>query len=214
MKYCPYCGKPAENHMESDSDTNASIKSEEIDTIFANLDVALPIYCTIADIQSKIATLNKEKANFSHISGITLFFGAMLYVILLIITGIVFSFIDESASIESLFFMPAVVIIIGYVMYVNKNQKKVQEKIDELEKQLDAYVANNRCEELFYLPEKYRYYMAASYIKECLESGRAKDLSEALNLYEEQMHRWKMENMQYQIYLANLQQVALTRYKL
>lgn len=222
MKYCPYCGNPVENISNRNSSatsseniaaTNSFLNLEENIILLENINVALPIYYSIAEIQSKIAEQEKKKMDATRITGFKLFIGAISYMILLLITGVLMAITIEDLRVEDIFSVPAMIVIIGYVIFVSKAQSKTQEKINELTTQLNTYIENNKCEELFYLPEKYRYYIAAAYIKECLESGRAKNLSEALNLFEEQMHRWKMENMQYQIYLANMQQVALAKYK-
>lgn len=43
------------------------------------------------------------------------------------------------------------------------------------------------------LPSQYRYPLASNYIVELFANGRATTLPEALDKYEEQLHRWKME---------------------
>lgn len=43
------------------------------------------------------------------------------------------------------------------------------------------------------IPQKYRYPLACNYMAEVIQCGRADNLKEAMNLYEEQLHRWKIE---------------------
>ncbi|MBQ3824363.1 MAG: hypothetical protein II808_04035 [Clostridia bacterium] len=49
---------------------------------------------------------------------------------------------------------------------------------------------------LAFLPENYRYPIAINYMANIVYSDRAQTLNEALNKYDEQLHRWKMENTQ------------------
>lgn len=46
------------------------------------------------------------------------------------------------------------------------------------------------------LPPNYRYALAAEYIYNCFLNSRAYTIQEAVNLYEEQLHRWRIENAQ------------------
>ncbi|MDR2022098.1 MAG: hypothetical protein LBQ71_02325 [Hungatella sp.] len=64
---------------------------------------------------------------------------------------------------------------------------------DEIKKRMDNLVQEKK-EIISIIPEQYRYPLAAKYFVEVLENGRADSLKEAMNLYEEQLHRWKMES--------------------
>lgn len=75
----------------------------------------------------------------------------------------------------------------------NKDLKKIVQKQDELKKKIEDII-RGKMEVISMIPEKYRYTLATSYIAEVLECGRADTMKEALNLYEEQLHRWKMES--------------------
>ena len=44
-----------------------------------------------------------------------------------------------------------------------------------------------------FLPEKYRNLQATHFMLNAVGDGRAETLKEAFNLYEEQLHRWRME---------------------
>lgn len=66
-------------------------------------------------------------------------------------------------------------------------------EIDSLrrrQKELFAYVQRD----INILPPAYRYLLAAEYIYNCFVNCRANNLSQAINLYEEQLHRWRIEN--------------------
>ena len=51
-------------------------------------------------------------------------------------------------------------------------------------------------EKLSIIPPDYRYPIASSYILKMVSSDRADEMREALSLYDEQLHRWKIENTQ------------------
>lgn len=53
-----------------------------------------------------------------------------------------------------------------------------------------------------FIPPNYRYPLAIDYIIQCFVNGRADNLKEAVNLYEQQIHFWKVEN-----YLEQLNQM-------
>ena len=53
--------------------------------------------------------------------------------------------------------------------------------------------------------------MAVQYIYESLSNMRARDITEAVNLYEEQLHRWKMEAAQEQMVELTRQQNTVAR---
>lgn len=61
-------------------------------------------------------------------------------------------------------------------------------------KQRIESVIKEKIDVISLIPEKYRYPLATSYLTEVIECGRADTMKEALNLYEEQLHRWRMEN--------------------
>jgi hypothetical protein len=44
------------------------------------------------------------------------------------------------------------------------------------------------------IPEKYRYPLSTDFLADVLICGRADTMKEALNLYEEQIHRWNVES--------------------
>lgn len=71
-------------------------------------------------------------------------------------------------------------------------RKAIKEEYD-CRMTLEEFLKSNM-ELLNILPKNYRYPLAANFIAEVLENGRADSLKEAYNLYEEQIHRWKMEN--------------------
>ena len=71
----------------------------------------------------------------------------------------------------------------------NQERKKqiavLQEEVRAMQKSYADYLA--------VLPASYRDLPAASYFLTAVRDGRADDMKEAMNLYEQQLHNWKME---------------------
>ncbi|MDW2796486.1 hypothetical protein RZO55_02680 [Clostridium boliviensis] len=74
-----------------------------------------------------------------------------------------------------------------------KDLEKAVARSNELKQRIES-VIKEKIEIISLIPEKYRYPLATSYLTEVIECGRADTMKEALNLYEEQLHRWRMEN--------------------
>jgi len=74
-----------------------------------------------------------------------------------------------------------------------KNEQK-RIKIKELE--VEAEEIKRKYESITsILPEKYRNFYAASYILDAIINTRADTLKEAINLYEQALHNWRMEKL-------------------
>lgn len=82
--------------------------------------------------------------------------------------------------------------VIYGVHSVKKHLKKTQIRCAKKKKELEEIV-DTKMDLIKVIPEKYRYKLAANYIVEVFETGRASAMKEALDLYEEQLHRWNME---------------------
>ena len=79
-------------------------------------------------------------------------------------------------------------------------QKTVQPKIDAAEAEIanvenlvNEFVAEN-LHLIEFIPMQYRHMQAVSYMFYAVANKRADTLKEAINLYEEQLHRWNLEN--------------------
>lgn len=76
--------------------------------------------------------------------------------------------------------------------------QKIRQQIREIEDERDRFL-NEYAYVLDFLPEDYRDVMAVGYMEECIRNLRADTLKEAINLYEEQKHRWTLENLSQQM---------------
>ena len=81
---------------------------------------------------------------------------------------------------------------------VAQAEKDIQKATQELVK---FKADNNKC--THFLPREYRDYQATSYMAIAVAKGRADTFKEAANLYEEQLHRWRMEQINEQIAAQN-----------
>ena len=92
-----------------------------------------------------------------------------------------------------------------------KNMERSEKEILEGKKFMSE---NMEC--LSFLPPEYRYPMAIEYLINTLKTGRAKDLKEALDMYDLQLHRWKIEEAneeivrQQKMQTANLDEIRRT----
>ncbi len=67
-----------------------------------------------------------------------------------------------------------------------------EKAIDQLISESKAFSEKNRVV-LDFLPDIYRSQLAAAFMERTVRTGRADTLKEAINLYEEQLHRWTLE---------------------
>lgn len=114
--------------------------------------------------------------------------------------------------------MSMVLACIGAILYAKcrsskrypKNVALYENKAKE-NRTIADQIAEDNAEILAVLPLKYRYPLASNYIVELFANGRAATLPEALDKYDEQLHRWKIEHaMQQELALqaAQLQVLA------
>ena len=80
-----------------------------------------------------------------------------------------------------------------------RQEDEVKSKADEAaiaQLEADAVTLQEAATELLtFLPETYRNAEAVCFMLLAVKDGRADTLKEAMNLYEEQLHRWKMEKL-------------------
>ena len=71
-------------------------------------------------------------------------------------------------------------------------QVQIRSNIYYLKNERDQFINKYNCL-LDFIPEYYRTKLAVAYLENVVKNGRADNLKEALNLYEEQLHRWELE---------------------
>ena len=108
--------------------------------------------------------------------------------------------------------------VVVFAIYFNKVKEKriseVQEDTDQKISIIDSDL--RKMAESFYptlqayVPQNYQNSFALEYICSYLYNGRASNLQGAMNLYEEEMHRMRMENAQQQLLNQAKYQTALS----
>lgn len=86
---------------------------------------------------------------------------------------------------------------------VARLQKEIQAKKDQGQAVFDQYAA-----EMDFLPVDYWYPLATEYLVNMVKSGRASTLGEAIDRFDEQLHRWKIEESNAQMLAMQQQQTA------
>lgn len=106
-------------------------------------------------------------------------------------------------------------ILITFIMYFNSREtfrikksnivKNAEEQIFRINQRVNE-ILNQYENDFQILPPDYQYSIAAEYIYKCFLNQRAATISEAVNLFEEQLHRWKIENYHQQLMNIQYQQ--------
>lgn len=180
--------------------------------IIRRLDKALPIYQAVENMDYEIQTLSMKKIGASQIGAAELIValcisGALSVFVALLASSIVPFVMDVILSgVEYLeimcvtFFVSCAVVVVIEYKAAKRDVANIDKVLQSRIAQRKMFLEENYTWELNYLPEKYRYVIAAQYIRECIVNQRAHNLTDAINLYEEQLYRWKMED--YQRYLC------------
>ncbi|MCC8079306.1 MAG: hypothetical protein LIO57_04495 [Oscillospiraceae bacterium] len=105
----------------------------------------------------------------------------------------------------------SVVLSIGGYFYEKKSNAEKKEqlntKIERIQNRAQQFL-NEHTDELSVLPNDYWYPMATDFLVKVVQSGRAGTLGEAIDRYEEQLHRWKVEDQNAQIIAQQQEQVT------
>ena len=97
-----------------------------------------------------------------------------------------------------LFFVWLIVIIVCYQKY-KEEIAEIDAQIagirrqNELEYQKAQEIYESNYSDLSFLPSDYWYPLATNYLVQAIELGRVTTLGEALNLFDAQLHRWRVE---------------------
>ncbi len=74
--------------------------------------------------------------------------------------------------------------------YVNE----MQDALEEVKRGFE--IMDEKSSDLYVIPEDYRYRTAMDYIYKVMKDNRAETLNDALAMFDDQLHRWRMEDMQ------------------
>ncbi len=106
-----------------------------------------------------------------------------------------------------------VVVILAIICY-RKTKEIINSKIAKIQEQAQA--ERNIAQQIFedniatmeFLPSDYWYPLATEYLIKAIQIGRASTLPEAIDKFEEQLHRWKIEEANSQMLAMQQQQTA------
>lgn len=110
----------------------------------------------------------------------------------------------------------------GYARFVQPSIKKEETAIKSdfdmaMARAKDATQAGNdiiqeNISEIIFLPDEYCYPLATGYMVKCIQQGRAATLQEAMDKFDEQLHRWTLEaNQQEMLHQQRIQMQQLNQ---
>lgn len=159
------------------------------------------------DIYAKGESLRNAEYKLSKYKiGKRIFLGWLLFVVVAVAIGLR----DSAVGIAQI-----TGLIAGAIYYfVRKNEKKKEiariaeeyKKIQEEGKQQVDEIVQEYIDYLTIIPQDYWYTKAIETIIKYFESGRADSIKEALALYDDQVHKWNVENQNQQMLYAQQQQ--------
>lgn len=104
-------------------------------------------------------------------------------------------------------------IILGYSIYKKgqgefKAESAKRQKAIEKEKAAAQQIFDNNVNDLAFLPVDYWYPLATEYLVKVVQADRANTLAEALSMFDEQLHRWKIKEANAEIVAQQKAQTA------
>lgn len=129
-----------------------------------------------------------------------------------------FSIRNSGGMVVALCVVSYIVLLVLSILYDTKSSNKAKQqkydRISYLQKEIDTrnlwisrYIEKH-IDVVSKVPSKYFYPIAIDYFIEVISNGRADTLKEAMNLFEEQLHRWKIEDMTKSAMIAQQQTAA------
>lgn len=163
----------------------------------------------VAKKENPILELSNKIANTKMIKSIILF----------TIVGAVISLIlDSYSQLSAIAFLSGP--FAGVVVHLIK-KSSMKNELASLQSEFESFkeqkqgavqaIVEEYAEYLKILPVDYWYLMAVNHIIKYFEQGRVQNMSEALKLYDDQLHQWTMEQQNQQILQAQNEQMRMAR---
>lgn len=220
--YCTNCGEKINvnnsvNILSNKTDFNMTECINELMNIIQPLQKVEEINCKKELYKSQAKKAGNDMELVLNIAaGIISFFGSM-------IISFALAFIINIKTFEQLFYVFVMLICLIYAAIkfffkpmVQKNKAKEADKYENMAWEAQQS-AQNAFQEVYpvlskYIPEDYWYSDAVSSIASYFRNSRADNMKEAINLYEEEMSRLRIENMQAAILRENKKQSVLAAF--
>ncbi len=201
--FCPGCGCRMENEivtMTKTVDQGGFMSKAEQDNQFF-IQAMGSLLAPLEQIGKVVTTIdNNKKAIKKAQSGlrnhVSLWLPALITGIVALYIGSLFGSM-KAVGVLWLIGIPTAGVI-GFVR--ERNYKITMEKLvpmqDDLLLQLNDICGTINPEYMHLIPRDYRYFQACQFFYTAFVNGRAMNMQQVVNLYEEEMHRNRMENMQ------------------
>lgn len=188
--------------------------TNEKDELVGKVESALPYLRRINELVEQREILKKEISRDPHetvrvvLAVLFAVFGGM--VIIMTIVRSAPTIFQIPYKYMPLALLPTIISVVILCILKPRRKRRKQEYLEKIKFVNDELITIIKMhgKTMEVLPEAYRYYSAALYVHQVLVNARADSLKEALNLYEDQLHRWKMENAQNQLIMIASQQKA------
>lgn len=194
-KFCSQCGTRQEEAPDLAVENRGEVTCSGADDmgredLLSRLEVTLPLLEQVQEYQKELNQRQKELRRSKRTSGITTITQPLWDLSIKadeLIDNMTFGIFGLKKRDKEIF-----------GAYYDYSQDDYQARYDELKAEVNRFLLENM-DHFTYIPEDYRYPMAVSCFIKYLNEKRAHTMPELLNLYDEQLHRWKMEDGQNQI---------------
>ena len=201
--------------------------NEEKDELLKNLNEALEYAKSVDALQRQLDSVNENISGIETTKGnlaVTIFISALCFVLYCPLSAFLalgFPSYIGWWSLLVLLILDIVLIVGAVIIDVIKNnskKKKLGMKLPELYSERDntraklqQIIAIHR-NDFKMFSKDYMYPLALEYFINVISSGRADSMKEAMNLYEDQVHKWKMENLAESALLAQQEANAIAAF--
>lgn len=232
--FCSKCGMKNEDGAQFCSGCGAALiggqsgeeiqqRQSEREELMKKLQQILPGLQSVETMDEKIQNLEEEQQTLSARSkgklgrNIGIFLG-VYFASMCIWGGLIYAtFSGTNDPFAAVVILGTLILAGGITIIVlshNANYKRCMAQINsitdmkhDLEKNREIAV-KKLLPEIQFVPANYRYLIAVQYMLEAFQNQRADTFKEAINLYEEQLHRWKLENASAQMLTLQRQQMS------
>ena len=168
----------------------------------------------ISELQEKnekVKVVREKKEKMSAFTTPVIFFVVACYIVGMAYMCGIFTLYNLAISIAV---NAGIAVFILWISYSDKSstikrylkqEKELTDQIREWEIRRET-IARPIIESVKVIPPDYQYSLATEYIYSCILNQRAATIGEAVNLYEDQLHKWKMEQMQSKLLEIGVQQ--------